>query len=175
MKGRLATATIAVADPVFTKVEATVLGEAVEGLTVEFSRAIAGRPRDYAWSGVTDAAGKMSLNITGANLVSGFFQARARTADGDVVGQWHSIPLNRGRRQVLELTLGGGMRVVAAERLPAAKQAAAPGELLVSGLEPNAPNPFNSTTLIPYRLADPGLDAAGDLQRPRAAGAHAGG
>ena len=152
----LATATIAVTDPVFTEVEATVLGDSVEGLTVEFSRAIAGRPRDYAWSGVTDAAGQVSLTISGANLGSGFFQARARTAEGDVVGQWHSIPLNRGRRQVLELTLGGGMRVLAAERLPAAKQAAAPEEPLVSGLEPNAPNPFNSTTLIPYRHAEPG-------------------
>ena len=140
-----------------TEVDATVLGDSVEGLTVEFSRAIAGRARDYAWKALTDPAGKASLTISGSRRsdVGGFYEARARTSDGDVVGQWHSIPLNRGRRQVLELTLGGRLRVVAVEPLDAAK-AVAGQEALSSGLEPNAPNPFNSTTLIPYRLAEPG-------------------
>ena len=141
-----------------TEVEAAVLGDSVEGLTVQFTRAVAGRPRNYAWSGVTGADGKVSLTISGLgrSSVSGFYEARARTPDRQTVGQWHSIPLNRGKRQVLELTLGGGMRVVSSERLDAAKQAAAPEELLVSGLGANAPNPFNSSTLIPYRLADSG-------------------
>ena len=88
--------------------------------------------------------------------MSGFYQARARDADGEVVGQWDSIPLNRNRRQVLELTLGGGMRVVAVERLDAAKAVTGQEESLSSGLEPNAPNPFNSSTQIPYRLQSPG-------------------
>ena len=48
----------------------------------------------------------------GGGHVHGFYQARARNADGGDVGQWYSISLNRGRRQVLELTLGGGVRVV---------------------------------------------------------------
>ena len=81
--------------------------------------------------------------------MSGFYQARARDADGEVVGQWHSIPLNRNKRQVLELTLGGGMRVSGVESLAAAKAAAS-----ASGLSPNVPNPFNSTTQIVYRLAE---------------------
>ena len=102
-----------------TEVEATVLGDAVAGLTVEFSRAVAGRQREYSWSAVTDAAGQAALTISSTDRVSGFYQARARTAGGEVVGQWHSIPLNRGRRQFLELTLGGGMRVVAVEPLDA--------------------------------------------------------
>ena len=142
-----------------TEVDATVLGDSVEGLTVELSRAIAGRPRAYAWSAVTDTAGKASLTISGSRRshVGGFYEARARTPDREIVGQWHSIPLNRGRRQVLELTLGGGMRVVAVERLDAAKQAAEPGQPLAGGLEPNAPNPFNSSTQISYRLGSPGL------------------
>ena len=139
-----------VADGPGTEVEVTVLGEAVEGLTVEFSRAIAGRSRDFAWNATTDASGQASLIISGRQ-VSGFYQARARNADGEVVGQWHSIPLNRNRRQVLELTLGGGMRVVRVESLAAAKAVAAAG-----GLGPNAPNPFNSETQIAYRLSSPG-------------------
>ena len=141
-----------------TEVDATVLGDSVEGLTVEFSRAIAGRPRAYAWSAITDTAGKASLTISGSRRshVGGFYEARARTPDRETVGQWHSIPLNRGKRQVLELTLGGGMRVVAVERLDAAKRIAAPEEPFAGGLQPNAPNPFNSSTLIPYRLADSG-------------------
>ena len=130
--------------------EVTVLGDAVEGLTVEFSRAIAGRSRDFAWNATTDASGQASLTISGRQ-VSGFYQARARNADGEVVGQWHSIPLNRNRRQVLELTLGGGMRVVRVESRAAAKAAAS-----ASGLGPNAPNPFNSETQIAYRLSSPG-------------------
>ena len=41
-----------------------------------------------------------------------------------------------------------------------------------SGLEPNAPNPFNSSTQISYRLALPRNRASDDLQCPGAAGAH---
>ena len=134
-----------------TEVEVTVLGDAVEGLTVEFSRAIAGRSRDFAWNAVTDAAGQASLTISGSRQVSGFYQARARNADGEVVGQWASIPLNRNKRQVLELPLGGAMRIVRVEPLAAAKAVAA-----ADGLGPNAPNPFNSETQIAYRLSSPG-------------------
>ena len=134
-------------------VEALVLGSEVEGLIVEFSRAIAGRPRDYAWGDTTDADGRVEVTITspGRGRLNGFYQARARTAGGEAAGQWHSIPINRNRRQSLELTLGGGARVVASERLASAKAAAR-----VSGLQPNAPNPFNSSTQIAYRLASPG-------------------
>ena len=91
-----------------TEVEATVSGDAVEGLTVAFSRAISGRQPDYAWSAITDANGQASLTISSADGVSGYYQARARNAGGETVGQWHSIPLNRNQRQVLELTIGGG-------------------------------------------------------------------
>ena len=146
-----------------TVVEATVLGESVEGLDVAFSRAIAGRGSDYAWSAVTDAAGLLSLTISSADGVSGYYRARATSADGDVVGQWSSIPLNEGRRQTLELTLGGGARVIRVQELAtagpvsAAKPAfAAESVPEASGLSPNVPNPFNSATLITYHLASAG-------------------
>ena len=146
-----------------TVVEATVMGDAVEGLDVAFARAISGRQSDYAWSTITDAAGLFSLTISGEDGVSGYYRARATNADGEVVGRWSSIPLNEGRRQVLELTLGGGARVVrvdplgTAEPVAAAKPAFA-GETLpeASGLAPNSPNPFNSATLITYHMAGPG-------------------
>ena len=146
-----------------TVVGATVLGDAVEGLDVEFSRAIAGRPSSYDWSAVTNANGVFILTISSPDGVSGYYRARARNAVGDVVGRWHSIPLNRNQRQILELTLGGEMRVVRVEPLAAGKLAtaaepvASPGtEVAFSGLSPNSPNPFNSATVITYHLAGPG-------------------
>ena len=147
----------------YTKVEATVIGDAVEGLTVEFSRSIAGQQPDYAYNAVTDANGYLSLTISSANGVSGYYTARARNADGETVGQWHSIPLNHNQRQVLELTLSGGMKVVRVEPLSASKpvvtaETVAVSETVpeVSGLAPNFPNPFNSATLITYHLSSPG-------------------
>ena len=95
-----------------TEVEATVLGDAVSSLTVEFSRAVAGRRPDYAWNAVTDSAGRLALTITNQAPpgVDGFYRARARNGAGEIVSQWNSIPLNRNRRQILELTLGGEVR-----------------------------------------------------------------
>ena len=133
------------------EVEATVLGDAVEGLTVEFSRAISGRQSDYAWSAVTDADGQASLTISGGRQVSGLYQARAHNAAGETVGQWHSIPLNRNQRHVVRLALGGGVWVVRAEPLAAAKSLAS-----AAGLALAAPNPFNSSTQIAYHLSSPG-------------------
>ena len=133
------------------EVEATVLGDAVEGLTAEFSRAIAGHPPNYVWTAVTDATGHAALTISSARRVSGYYQAQARNAAGEVVGHWHSIPLNQNRRQVLELPLDGDARIVQVEPLVAAKAVAA-----TSGLAPNAPNPFNSATQIAYHLSSPG-------------------
>ena len=147
-----------------TVVEATVLGESVEGLDVEFSRAIAGRGSDYAWSALTDAAGLLSLTISSADGVSGYYRARATSADGEVVGQWSSIPLNEGRRQTLELTLGGGARVVRVATVGHSRRRwlppsrfSKPGSVPeTSGLSPNVPNPFNSATLITYHLSGAG-------------------
>ena len=138
-----------------TEVEATVMGDTVEGLTVAFSRSIAGQPADYAYSAVTDANGSLSLTISSTDGVSGYYTARASNADGETVGQWHSIPLNHNQRQVIELTLGGGMRVVRVEPLAASKTVAET-ETAISGLAPNFPNPFNSATLITYHLSNPG-------------------
>ena len=146
-----------------TEVEATVLGDAVEGLTVEFSRAVSGRRSDYAWSAITDASGLLSLTISSAVGVSGYYRARATNPDGEVVGRWNSIPLNEGRRQTLVLTLGGGARVVRIASLAVAEPVAASKQAFVaeavpeaSGFSPNSPNPFNSATLITYNLSDAG-------------------
>ena len=146
-----------------TVVGARVLGDVVAGLEVEFSRAVSGRPSSYEWSAVTNASGGFILTISSADGVSGYYRARARNAVGDIVGQWHSIPLNRNQRQILELTLDGGMRVVRVEPLAAGKLAIADEPVVapetvvaLSGLAPNSPNPFNSATVITYHLAGPG-------------------
>ena len=60
-----------------TVVGAKVLGDAVNGLDVEFSRAIAGRPSSYDWSAVTNANGVFALTISSADGVSGYYRARA--------------------------------------------------------------------------------------------------
>ena len=102
--------TESLADQDSTVIEATLRGDEISGLTVGFARAISGRRTDYAWSGVTDASGWLELIIPGPDraLVSGFYRARALTPAGEVVGRWQSIPINRHRRQALELVLRSG-------------------------------------------------------------------
>jgi hypothetical protein len=146
-----------VPDGPLTQVEATVSGDAVEGLTVAFARSIAGQQPDYAYNAVTDANGSLSLTISNPDGVTGYYTARASNADGEIVAQWHSIPLNHNQRQVLELPLGGKMKVVRVEPLAAAKPVlSTETEVAISGLAPNFPNPFNSATLITYHLSSPG-------------------
>ena len=112
-------------DAAVSAVTATVLGDAIESLIVEFARTIPGRQPDYAWIGVTDEFGQLELIISSETPVSGYYQARARNADGEMVGQWNSILLDQDRHQSLELTLGGGVRVVASQMLDRGAQAAA--------------------------------------------------
>ena len=140
-----------------TAVEATVPGDQAAGLTIEFARSIAGRAVHYAWGGITDEAGRVELDLSTLDRsgATGFYRARASDRAGEVVGQWHSIPLNRDRLQVLELVPGGRARVVSSRPLEAAK-AVAGREPVAAGLASNYPNPFNSSTRIEYGLAAAG-------------------
>ena len=54
----------------------------VSGVTVEFSRSVAGQSASYDWSGMTDDAGQARVTITGG---SGYYQARA-VRDGECDG-----------------------------------------------------------------------------------------
>lgn len=98
-----------------TEVEATIRGSEVEGLTVEFALIVPGHSLHYAWRATTDEFGRLALTISSPNPsgVSGSFRARASTGDGIEVGQWDGIRLDIDQRQILELTLGGGVEVVA--------------------------------------------------------------
>ena len=104
-------------DAAVSGVTATVLGDEVEHLIVELARTIPDREPDYAWIGVTDEFGQLELIISSEDPVSGYYQARARNADGEMVAQWHGIFLEQDRHQSLELTLGGGVQVVASQVL----------------------------------------------------------
>ncbi len=104
-------------DAAVSGVTATILGDEIEHLIVEFARIIPGRQPDYAWIGVTDEFGQLELIISSEAPVSGYYQARARNADGEIVGQWHGIFLDQDRHQSLELTLDGGVQVVASQVL----------------------------------------------------------
>ncbi len=140
-----------------TAVEATVPGHPAAGLSVEFARSISGRAVHYAWGGITDETGRVELDLSTLDRsgATGFYQARASSQAGQVVGRWHSIPLNRDRLQVLELAPGGRARVVSSQPLEAAKTVAR-REPVAAGLAPNRPNPFNSSTRIEYGLAASG-------------------
>lgn len=109
------------------EVEVTVSGEHVEGLSVAFAASISGRSPVYAWRAYTDSAGQASLTIAGLKRASGLYQARVRDDYDWTLGSWHSIPLNRNRRHVLELTLGGGARLLRSEPLTSSKPVASSG------------------------------------------------
>ena len=125
-----------------TEVVATVLGDAAEGLTVEFARSISGQAPHFAWSAVTNDTGRLALTIPNPDEddASGLYHARALTATGEVVGRWEGISLDRGLRHVLELVLEGGVRMVASQRLgvpnpdPCSNGIAVPDPLINRGL-----------------------------------------
>ena len=125
-----------------TEVVATVLGDAAEGLTVEFARSISGQAPHFAWSAVTNDTGRLALTIPNPDEddASGLYQARALTATGEVVGRWEGISLDRGLRHILELVLEGGVRMVASQRLgvpnpdPCSNGIAVPDPLINRGL-----------------------------------------
>ena len=80
----------------------------VSGVTVEFSRSVAGQSASYDWSGMTDDEGQASVEITGG---SGYYQARA-VRDGGEIGSWSSIPLNAGDEVMVDLPIGGRAQVM---------------------------------------------------------------
>ena len=155
-----------------TAVEARVLGDAAAGLTIEFGRAISGRAVHYAWGGITDETGRVELDLSTLDRsgATGLYQARASNQGGEVVGQWHSIPLNRDRLQVLELALG---RTGARGLQPAAGGVQGGGGAGAGGRRAGVQLPQPLQQQHPDRLR-PGrrrAGAAGDLQRPGTAGA----
>lgn len=97
-------------------VAATVLrdGAPVIWAKVEFSRSIAGQVADYQWSGVTDENGRARVEITSGD-VTGYYQARA-SIDEREIGSWSSIPINGGYEVMLDLPIGGRVRVTDSSR-----------------------------------------------------------
>ena len=81
----------------------------VTGVTVEFSRSIAGQAASYQWSGMTDEEGQTRVEIASGD-VTGYYLARA-TLDGREIGAWTSIPINRGYEARLDLPIDGKARV----------------------------------------------------------------
>lgn len=87
----------------------------VSGATLKFARSVAGQVPAYHWSGVTDADGRVSVEVASDN-VTGYYQARA-LQDGQILGQWTSIPINGGYKIELDLPLSGRAAVTGSSPL----------------------------------------------------------
>ena len=87
-----------------------------------FSRSIAGQVADYQWSGVTDENGRARVEIV-SDDATGYYQARA-SIDEREIGSWSSIPINGGYEVMLDLPIGGRVRVMGSpRRIPQAEDA----------------------------------------------------
>ena len=146
-----------------TSVDVWLEGPAVGGVTIELAES--NGPR---WRAITDAAGHASLLLLGdKRSIGGYYQARALTADGSVLGQWHSIPINAHRTNFLEMTVGGSFESES-EPVAVATERQAPRPVVRSAItwteaqtgaaakavvaSHSFPNPFNATTMIHYNL-----------------------
>ena len=109
------------------------------GLTVEVSRWISGRAPVYAWRKTTDETGRAVVRVTPdeQRRVNGMYRARVRSAEGETIADWSSIPLMPGRRVTYEVNLNGDVSAVSQ---------------LTASLDANRPNPFNPATTIRYAL-----------------------
>ena len=152
------------------EVEAQVLGlpeerESRERYVLRLERAISGArhpaPPGFlgsawrtasTWTSEIDSTGHVRLPIATTSRASGFYQAKVWDMDDQrsPLSAWNSIPLNQGRRYRLELPIGRPARIASLGAMKTVIPTSSE-----SSLDPNVPNPFNETTQIPYRLAEP--------------------
>ncbi len=116
------------------------------GLELAFSRTISGKALDFAWKGVTDDQGRISVGIdTKTGLASGYYRVRmTNTKTRTVVSDWGSIPVRGGRRIDLSLQIGGPAAIVGpffGTPLQSATRpvAGSPAVTVLSGVEPLSP------------------------------------
>ena len=81
----------------------------VSGATVTLSRSVSGSAASYDWAGTTDGRGQARVALGGAQT-GGYYRAQARK-NGNLIGSWSSIPINRGVQVTVELPVGEKARV----------------------------------------------------------------
>jgi hypothetical protein len=115
------------------------------GLEVAFTRTISGKAWDFAWKGVTDDQGRISVGIdTKDRPASGYYRVRmTNTKTRTVVSDWASIPVRGGRRIDLQLEINGQAAIVGpffGTPLAATRPVTgSPAVTVLSGVEPLSP------------------------------------
>jgi hypothetical protein len=70
------------------------LGLPVPNVEVTVARSVSGRPLRFEPSGETDLLGFVTIDVE--DDATGYYTVRAETPDGSRLGEWPSIPVNKG-------------------------------------------------------------------------------
>ena len=88
-----------------TWIEVTVLqrGSPVEGAEISVARSVSGRALRFDLNGETDLNGTARIQIE--NVARAYCTIRAHASDGQMLGEWNSVPVNKGNLHRLSYDL----------------------------------------------------------------------
>lgn len=82
-------------------------GQPVKNAMLYAMASVSGLGIYFPWSRTTDVNGQSTMAISAYGPVRGYFLIRAvDSATGEILGQWHSLPVNNKRAYVLDLRVG---------------------------------------------------------------------
>ena len=133
-----------------------------EGDHVRMARSISGQLDRHTWIAELDSTGSAQLPIATTSRSTGFYQAEFRGyregSGSDLLGSWNSIPLNEGRRYILELPPGRPARLTSLRG-----DEDSHSSLFREESRPERPEPFQRDNADPVSPGRAWPRAAGDL------------